>query len=96
MWSFGSNKRPHGDRCFVLFLVLISSAWRLLLCKQIDYASPKYDQRNAEDQAIKLHRLVFLALVVGVGGKKRNRNEGGQCRYSGRLISMVFVIRTGR
>ena len=69
-----------------------------LLCKQIDYASPKYDQRkyNAKDQAVKLHLADLPAWVAGVGGKKRNRNEGGQCRYSGRLISMVFVIRTGR
>ena len=43
-----------------------------------------------------MHRLAFLAWVAGVGGMIRNRNEGGQCRYSGRLISMVFVIRTGR
>jgi len=63
-------------------------SWQLLLCKQIDYASPKCDQRkyNAKDDFIEVHLADFLAWVAGVGGMIRNRNAICPWRYTGRLI----------
>ena len=63
-------------------------SWRFLLCQQIDYASPKCDQRqdNAKDQAVKVHREDLPAWVAGVAYRMRNRSAVGHGYRTGRLI----------